>query len=281
MNIENWKTLAKELVSYGGVFQVIISGGEPLLFGEKLFDLMDIFHEDNTKFIVITNAYLLKPYLVERFSKYRFSWFQISIDGTSADVHDTFRQKNGSWIRAIQGALSVSKKGIPLKIASCIIPSEISRLEEYVKQAYRLGASAVILGDVMPSGRAYQNSDIIMTNQEKAIFLEKVYDLREKYRALIDVQVIGFVSTQLKQATAGTIDSIIVRPNGDLRLDCVAPFTAGNYLETSSFKELWDNISGNIWSSKKVKEYIDSVNPISGESSLIKNYLDRDVRLEK
>lgn len=59
MTIEEWKLFSRYLVSKCGLFQCVISGGEPLLLGDDLFDIMDILHDDGTSFLVITNGYLL------------------------------------------------------------------------------------------------------------------------------------------------------------------------------------------------------------------------------
>lgn len=48
MTPEKWISFAKYLVAHGGVFECIISGGEPLLLGDKMFELMDVFHDDGT-----------------------------------------------------------------------------------------------------------------------------------------------------------------------------------------------------------------------------------------
>ena len=108
MTPDKWCELARQIVKDGGIFQCIISGGEPLLLGDKLFDIMDILHDDGTSFVVITNAFLLTPEKVKRFVKYRYFWFQVSIDGHCADIHDSFRGVPGSWKRAVYGALEIS-----------------------------------------------------------------------------------------------------------------------------------------------------------------------------
>ena len=73
MTPEKWCDLAREIVSDGGIFQCILSGGEPLLLGDKLFDIMDILHKDGTSFVLITNGFLLDSKIAERFKKYRYS----------------------------------------------------------------------------------------------------------------------------------------------------------------------------------------------------------------
>ena len=81
MTPEKWCELARQIVSDGGIFQCIISGGEPLLLGDKLFDIMDILHDDGTSFVVITNGFLLTKKFVRRFAKYRSFGFKFQSTG--------------------------------------------------------------------------------------------------------------------------------------------------------------------------------------------------------
>lgn len=274
-----WLSIAEDIVSSGGVFQVIISGGEPLLMGDSLFEIMDVFHNDGCRFILISNGYLMDEEKIQRLKKYNFAWIQISIDGVDASGHDNFRMKEGSWGKAIRAAVNISNAGIPLKIASTIRPSELNRLNDYVIQAYQLGASAIILGDIMPSGRAIDNENLVMDLDEKSQFITEIGKLRQKWENIIDIQSSSFVSLQLTQATIGAIDSVIIRPNGDVRLDCIAPFVVGN-VKANNFKEMWDKIPGNIWQHPAVQEYISKVEKFSGRSGSIRNYFDEDVYLK-
>lgn len=275
---DDWINLAKELVSEGGVFQVVISGGEPLLLKDRLFDIMDVFHSDGARFVLITNGYILNRSIIDRLKKYRFAWLQISIDGVDAATHDSFRGKDGSWDRAVRAAIDVANAGIPLKIASSLQPKEISKVGAYVNQAYLLGASAVILGDIMPSGRTFDNSDLILDESQKSAVMLNACEVRKKFKGKIDVQMSSFMKLQLRQAALGTIDSVIIRPNGDVRLDCIAPFTVGN-VRKKSFSRIWADIPGDIWATKPVQGYIDSIDEYHGTSSISYNYQDRDTAL--
>ncbi|MBQ6975016.1 MAG: radical SAM protein, partial [Selenomonadaceae bacterium] len=167
MTPEKWCELSRQIVADGGIFQCIISGGEPLLLGDKLFDIMDILHDDGTSFIVITNALLLTKEKVKRFAKYRYFWFQISIDGATAEVHNNFRGRKGSFEKAVNGALEISDAGIPLVIAHTVTPQNINDVENMTNLAYQLGANSIILGEVMFSGRAYENAEIVLNDEQK------------------------------------------------------------------------------------------------------------------
>lgn len=275
----DWIRIARDIVAGGGVFQVVVSGGEPLILKEDLFRIMDVFAEDQTRFVFITNGFLLNEKILRRLGHYKYAWMQVSIDGLTPDVHDGFRGRKGSWHRAVAASIAISNAGIPLKIACSLPPTEIDSVERYVEQAYRLGASAVILGDIMPSGRALDYQHLAMTPEEKEKFLDRICEVRSMFKNRIDVQTSSFMKLQLRQATSGPIDSVIIRPNGDVRLDCIAPFVVGN-VTTTSFCDMWKCLPGDIWNHPLVSRYIDSVCNYTGTSSMIKNHVDVDISLQ-
>ncbi len=274
MTPEKWCDLARQIVDDGGIFQCIISGGEPLLLGDNLFDIMNILHDDGTSFIVITNGLLLTKEIARKFNKYRYYWFQISIDGADAKTHDNFRGVKGSFDKAIHGALEVSDLGIPLVIAHTVTPNNIMRMEEMVCLAYNLGANSIILGDVMPSGRAISNSDIMLNKEQKNYLYEQINILGKKYRGKITIQRSAELKHQMNRYTVDVNSGGIIRPDGSFRLDCMAPFVIGNVLE-SSIKELWLSKGIDAWHSKEVMEYINSIDEES-QAGNIQNHVEAD-----
>lgn len=278
MTPDKWCELSKQIVKSGGIFQCIISGGEPLLLGNALFDIMDILHDDGTSFVVITNGYLLDKNKVKRFSKYRYFWFQISIDGYEHNIHDRFRGVEGSWERAVNGALEISNAGIPLTIAHSVIPESLPHLEKMVKLAYSLGANTVILGEVFPSGRAYENaSEILLNHAQKNYLYKSIQELSSKYSGIINIKRSTSVQVQLKRYSEEVNAGGIIRPNGDFRLDCMAPFVIGNVTE-SSIKDIWLSKGKNAWKNPRVVEYINSIDSEKQQGNWI-NHVDDDIVL--
>ena len=76
MTSDKWVLFSEYLVKHGGVFECILSGGEPLLLGDDLFRIMDILHDDGTIFYLITNGYLLTREMVERFKNISITDFK-------------------------------------------------------------------------------------------------------------------------------------------------------------------------------------------------------------
>ncbi len=69
----------------------------------------------------------------------------------------------------------------------------------------------------------------------------------------------------------------IIRPNGDFRLDCMAPFTIGNVLE-QPLKQLWLEKGITAWQSKEVKHFIEAID-VEHQTGPIRNHVEQDVAI--
>ncbi|HWR05457.1 radical SAM protein [Sporomusa sp.] len=278
MRASDWLALSKDIVDNGGVFQCILSGGEPLLMGEKLLDIMDVLHHDGTSFVLITNGFLLTKDWVNKLKKYRFYWLQVSIDGANVAIHDEFRGVATSWERAVQGAFAVSQAGLPLVIAHTVIPESLDSLPEMVNMAYELGAASIMVGEVLPSGRASQHEEIILNPEQRIVMHQQIEQLVNQYRGRIDIQRSSSVKSQLNRYRTGPNAGAIIRPNGDVRMDCMAPFTIGNVLQ-QSLMDIWRQKGADCWNSDALRQYIDSIDEEKNCAPEFINHVDRDIAL--
>ena len=212
-----------------------------------------------------------------RFNKYRYFWFQISIDGSTAELHDEFRGVKGSFEHAVNGALEISDLGIPLVIAHTVTPKNLSRVEDMINLSYNLGANSIILGEVMPSGRAYEHAEIILSDEQKNYLYGQIEELGKKYNGKILIQRSAELKIQMKRYMNEINAGGIIRPNGDFRLDCMAPFTIGNVLK-QSVKEIWLAKGIDAWQSDDVKNYVASIDE-DAQTAAIMNHVDIDVAL--
>lgn len=272
-----WIAFAKYLVKSGGVFECIISGGEPLLLGEPLFDLMDIFHEDGTCFLLQTNGYLLTRETAMRLKKYRYHWLQISIDGTNAEYHDSFRQRSGSWKRAVNGAQLISSNGIPLKIAHCVTPYNLGNIDEMCDLAYFVGASAITIGEICLSGRVEQNRDLLLSDDQRKILFQKVAENSSRYKGRMRIKTSNSVRLGLERHRNRPYTIASIRPNGDIRLDGMAPFVIGNIL-VDDFLDVWTNKIEAGWNDPRVTDFIAGFNGDDRNYRFI-NFAENDIHL--
>lgn len=272
MTPEKWKKFAEYIVARGGIFECVISGGEPLLLDNDLFDIMDIFHNDGTNFLLITNGFLLNEEKVKRLKKYHYKWIQVSIDGSNPEYHDEFRQRKGSWERAVNGALLVSEAGLPLTIAHSVSPQNLKNIDEMCELAYSLGAGNIILGNITLSGRTYDNEYLLLDNAEKEFLFERIEYNSSKYKGKMNITRSMDELLQYERQKEIPCGGLIIRPNGDIRLDCMAPFIFGNVLK-DDFATIWKEKCVYCWDNPKIKEYY------LNECSNVKNYVDKDIMI--
>lgn len=274
---EKWVDFAKYLVENGGVFEAILSGGEPLLLGDTLFQIMDILHNDGTCFMLDTNGYLLTDEVAKKLKKYRYHWLQISLDGVRAEYHDFFRQRKGSWQSTVNGVKVAVSNGIPVKIAHCITPHNLMDIDEMCDFAYSLGVSQITVGELCLSGRTAYNIELLLSQRQKEYFRQKVKENAVKYKGRMIVKGSNSVRLGLKRHYRRPSSCAIIRPNGDIRIDGLAPFVIGNILE-DDFKKVWTNRLLDAWRDQRVLEYIEGFGDDDRNHSFV-NYVDQDVYL--
>ena len=275
MTPEKWIIFSKYLVAHGGIYECLLSGGEPLLLGKNLFKIMDILHNDGTCFTLITNGYLITEEVAKKLKKYNYHRFQVSIDGANAEYHDLFRQKRGSWENAVNAALAIVRNEIPLKIAHCVTPYNIHDIDDMCDLAYSLGASAITVGELCLSGRVGQNQDLLLSDNQRNILGQKVLENAYKYQGRMRVKTSNRVRFGLEQHQKRPNSGAIIRPNGDIKIDGMAPFVIGNVI-TDDFAEVWTRKLDSSWKHPKVKEYIASFSDDDRNYTFI-NYAENDI----
>lgn len=257
LDINEWKNIAEQAKELD-IFQCVISGGEPTILGDKLFEIMDILDEASVRFVVISNGMLLDKHMVDRFKKYKYSWFQISIDGSREELHDKIRGAK-SFKKAINAANLIKEAGIPLVIAHSVMKYNIDYLEEMIDLCYLLGAVKVITGPFSYMGRAVKNSDLISLTDAEC---KKVYEICDskalEYMGKMQVTVSAEESTSLRVKLAEPNSVMLIRPNGDVKFDCVSPFKIGNVRE-NTLLEIWESKGKYVYTSNRLLEYIKEI----------------------
>ncbi len=77
LSINQWKMIAKRFGELG-IFQCVISGGEPTLLKDDFFETMDILASYDVKFIFITNGMLLDEDYVNKLKSIIINGFRLA-----------------------------------------------------------------------------------------------------------------------------------------------------------------------------------------------------------
>lgn len=256
--IEKWKELAREAGELG-VFECTISGGEALLLGDSLFEIMDILSEYDIRIRFITNGMLLTQSVLDKLKTYRIRWLQVSIDGSRPELHDYVRGMEGAFRKAIAAANLVKINGFPLLIAHAVVKSNLNYVEEMIDTAYILGAEAIIVAPFFYSGRAIINKDKLdLTSEEISSVFSRINVKQKEYnkRMLVISPLEEQATLQLRNISANL--GLVIGPSGEVKIDCSMPFIIGSVLN-NSIREIWESIGKKIRDKEQIKEYLRSV----------------------
>ncbi len=216
MTADHWKEFSKKAAD--SLFSVTLSGGEPLLLGKQLFDIMDIFEERNTWINMISNGFLINRIIAKQISHYSIGWVEISIDSPYEEYHDYLRGVQGSWRQAVLAASYLASYNVPVHIGTCVTPIGLDQLEEMVMLAQQIGVVGLTFTKVLVSGRAYFNQkELVLTEEQTKRFVAKADELQKNTK---DIKI--NYTTQSLQDAINSNASIanyqipIVRPDGNL-----------------------------------------------------------------
>jgi len=114
-----------------GLAHVDITGGEPLVFPD-LDELVEAL--DPSKFYLQcdTNGWLMTDEKAKHLKSIGIDKIQLSLDSFLPTEHDAFRQKAGSYERALRAIDSIQKAGLSMHIAT-VITHQRAQSEELVR----------------------------------------------------------------------------------------------------------------------------------------------------
>lgn len=258
LNISDWLGVVDELGELG-VFSVVISGGEPSLLGNSLTEIIHRLAEHDISVSLITNGEALSHAHIVALRDANSPWVQVSIDAYNAETHDLFRGKKGNWLKAVRSALKVSGAGLNLRIAHTVFPENVCGLIEMVDLAFLLGADTLIVGPITLSGRAILNHSRLQLNERQKEELD--YSVRQalvEYHGMIEVALAMDSVETLRNLCDSPLSSVVIRPDGTVRIDCSAPFALGNIRERS-LTDIWRSAGVSAASHPAVLEYVSKI----------------------
>jgi MoaA/NifB/PqqE/SkfB family radical SAM enzyme len=253
-----WISLAKELASLN-IFECIISGGEPLLRENLVFEILDILSEHGVTFLFLTNGWLVDERVIERLLHYRFHYIQVSIDGADSETHDRVRQRDGSWKRAVRAATLIKEAGLPLCIASTLVSHSSHQLPDVIDLAANIGANQIIVDKFMSTGAAALNrNELLLPDGWRKQYYDIMLRKREQYKGRIQILSSMDPVIQLRMDIASPTKVALVRPNGDVKLDCITPFCFGN-VRKELLKKIWETGMCKGWQRSEIIEFVKTI----------------------
>ncbi len=240
---------------------IVLTGGEPLL-RDDLFDIASYIKSKGMRVGLATNGTLVNGDNVKTIKEH-FDVASLSIDGSSATVHDNFRGVHGAFDSTLKAAALFKKEGLNFIINSSFTKRNQHDIKDTYKLAKKIGASAWYMFMIIPTGRGEEIfNELISKEDYKEILKWHFYlELREKemfvrptcapeYYALCDMEAkskkMDFKRRSLKFSTGGTKGCIagqkiaFIGYDGEVKPCSYFLRSAGNILK-NGFLDIWYN----------------------------------------
>lgn len=158
---------------------LVLSGGEPLLRPD-CFDLARYGTAKGLRMCLATNGTLVDEGVCEEIRASGIRIVSLSLDGSTPEIHDDFRQQPGAFDGVIRAASHFRSRGIPFLINSSFTRRNQRDIENVFRLAKELGAKAWYLFMIVPTGRAEGALDELISREDYEKILHWHYRQEEE-----------------------------------------------------------------------------------------------------
>lgn len=239
------KKLIKEIKCAG--FKIMIfSGGEPLI-REDIVELIRYAKDSGLKPVLGSNGTMLTDKFAYDLKTAGIKVIGISLDSMNVQKHDTLREYEGAWEKAVEGMDFCRRAGIPFQIHTTVMNWNYCEIEDIYDFAVTKDAAAHHLFLLIPTGRALEIESNILESDEYENLLRRVLDKQKDF----DIEIKPTCAPQFMRIakeknidvryTRGCLAGIsycIIAPNGNIQPCAYLDFSVGN-VRQDSFSEIW------------------------------------------
>lgn len=260
---------AIDIFAKAGVTILAFSGGEPLVRPD-IFELTRYAADKGIYVAMATNATLITPEKAEEIRDAGVQFVQISLDGATAETHDTFRGLQGSYEKTLRGIKNCVDNGLFVEVSTTATKHNYNEIPRIIDLSEKLGANWFMVFNFVPTGRGKYIVENDLSPDEREELLKMLWSRLKNSRINVLSTAPQFARVALQQEGEGggkTIPTHFYNPtlagqlvnlaefiggcgagrlymgmraNGDLQPCVFFPLKLGNILE-DDFEYLWVN----------------------------------------
>ncbi len=243
---------------------VVLSGGEPLL-RDDWQELASYGTEKGLRMCLATNGTLVTPEVCHRIKDAGIRMVSLSLDGSTADIHDNFRNQPGAFEGTMNAARLFRESGISFLINSSFTKRNQPDVPNVYRLAKELGATAWYMFMIVPTGRGEDIMEELISPEDYEELLKWHYEMEKNEHDLlvrptcaphyyrvrmqlakkegerIEHRSLKFSTGGSKGCLAGQLICLI-DVDGNVLPCSYFPLAAGNIRE-KSLREIWDSSS--------------------------------------
>jgi len=177
LSLDQGKGLIRQVAEMGTPLMVL-TGGDPLQ-RDDLEDLIRFGKAQGLTMATIPAATdRLTPERIRSLAEAGVDQLALSLDGETAEKHDTFRMVTGTFSKVLEGARWIREAGVPLQINSVFGAWNVNDFDALAQTVEDLGAVFWEIFFLVPTGRGSQLTGC--TAEQMEFLFEKIHTLSRR-----------------------------------------------------------------------------------------------------
>jgi radical SAM protein with 4Fe4S-binding SPASM domain len=229
---------------------LIFTGGEPMERPD-IYELIAYAKIRGMRVVMATCGYLLDEAAMAKLKKAGVSALSFSIDGSSADTHDKFRQNEGAFNAAVRAAELARQRKMPFQINTTLSKLNAGEIIGIAELAKRLVAKCLDVFILVPTGRGSDLDEAVLDPVQYEELLGELLAIKLKGEIKIRVTCGPSFARVCEQAKArGLTDHPqgcmggkgfgFISFRGDVQTCGFIDISAGNLVENGfNFRKIW------------------------------------------
>ncbi|HEC94361.1 MAG TPA: radical SAM protein [Thermoplasmatales archaeon] len=260
---------AIDVFDRAGVTILAFSGGEPLVRPD-ISELTRYAADKGMYVAIATNGTLITKEKAKEMKKAGVQFLQISLDGSNAKTHDSFRGIRGAFDKTVEGIKNSVAEGFFVEVSTTVTKYNYREIPDIIRFSEQLGADWFMAFNFIPTGRGEEITEVDLSPDEREEMLKMFWDELKTRKINVLSTAPQFARVALQQekereekivpthfynpTLAGQLVDLAefiggcgagrfylgMRANGDLQPCVFFPLKIGNILK-DDFEDLWVN----------------------------------------
>ncbi|MFA5027565.1 MAG: TIGR04053 family radical SAM/SPASM domain-containing protein [Candidatus Methylomirabilota bacterium] len=144
--------LIDDIAAFGEPIILILTGGDPLK-RDDIFTLAARAAGKGLRVVMSPSGTQVTPAIVTRLKAAGIQRISVSLDGSTAELHDEFRRVPGAFDEAVRSLAYAREGGLPFQVNTTVTRHNLHDLPAMLRRAIELGAAAWDVFMLVPTGR--------------------------------------------------------------------------------------------------------------------------------
>ncbi|MCL2135428.1 MAG: radical SAM protein [Candidatus Bathyarchaeota archaeon] len=146
----------------------IISGGDPLQ-REDIFDIAKYASDKGLRVVMSPSGSNITPEIIEKLKKSGIKMISLSLDGSSAKIHDNFRMVQGAFDLVMHNMTLAHKQQLPFRINTTVTQHNLTDLFNIQKIVTDMNAVEWDIFMLVPTGRGKIQMELTPDQYEETL----------------------------------------------------------------------------------------------------------------